>query len=170
MPDHVHMMISILPRYAVSQVIGYIKGKNAIHRARVFGQRKELNRAALLGSGILRLDRRSRRSSDQRIHQVSEDRRCLSRSTQYVALRHLQAANKIGDIRVPTAALSGPIPKPPALPGDTYWDRSGHRGFGPDAWLHDVVGLPVCAYTESLVAGAFSCVGAPTWLSHGSPS
>ena len=34
MPDHVHIMISILPRYAVSQVIGYIKGKSAIHVAR----------------------------------------------------------------------------------------------------------------------------------------
>jgi len=29
MPDHVHMMISIPPKYAVSQVIGYIKGKSA---------------------------------------------------------------------------------------------------------------------------------------------
>jgi putative transposase len=27
MPDHAHMMISIPPKYAVSQVIGYIKGK-----------------------------------------------------------------------------------------------------------------------------------------------
>ena len=34
MPDHVHMMISIPPKYAVSQVIGYIKGKSAIHIAR----------------------------------------------------------------------------------------------------------------------------------------
>ena len=25
MPDHVHMMISIPPKYAVSQVIGYLK-------------------------------------------------------------------------------------------------------------------------------------------------
>ena len=33
MPDHVHMMISIPPKYAVSQVIGYIKGKSAIHIA-----------------------------------------------------------------------------------------------------------------------------------------
>ncbi len=29
MSDHVHMMISIPPKYAVSQVIGYIKGKSA---------------------------------------------------------------------------------------------------------------------------------------------
>ena len=38
MPDHVHMMISIPPKYAVSQVIGYIKGKSAIHLARVYGE------------------------------------------------------------------------------------------------------------------------------------
>jgi putative transposase len=39
-PDHVHMMIVIPPKYAVSQVIGYIKGKSAIHLARVYGERK----------------------------------------------------------------------------------------------------------------------------------
>jgi putative transposase len=40
MPDHVHMLISIPPKYAVSQVVGYIKGKSAIHLARVYGERK----------------------------------------------------------------------------------------------------------------------------------
>ncbi len=40
MSDHVHMLISIPPKYAVSQVIGYIKGKSAIHLARVYGERK----------------------------------------------------------------------------------------------------------------------------------
>ena len=39
-PDHVHMMISIPPKYPVSQVIGYIKGKSAIHLARVYGEQK----------------------------------------------------------------------------------------------------------------------------------
>ena len=34
MPDHVHMLISIPPKLAVSSVIGYIKGKSAIHVAR----------------------------------------------------------------------------------------------------------------------------------------
>ena len=33
-PDHVHMLISIPPKHAVSQVVGYIKGKSAIHIAR----------------------------------------------------------------------------------------------------------------------------------------
>ncbi|MBI2842234.1 MAG: IS200/IS605 family transposase, partial [Armatimonadetes bacterium] len=32
-PDHVHMLISIPPKYSVAQVIGYIKGKSAIHIA-----------------------------------------------------------------------------------------------------------------------------------------
>ena len=40
MPDHVHIMMSIPPKYAVSQVVGYIKGKSAIHLARVYGERK----------------------------------------------------------------------------------------------------------------------------------
>ena len=40
MSDHVHILISIPPKYAVSQVIGYIKGKSAIHLARVYGERK----------------------------------------------------------------------------------------------------------------------------------
>ena len=40
MVDHVHMMIAIPPKYAVSQVIGYINGKSAIHLARVYGERK----------------------------------------------------------------------------------------------------------------------------------
>src|SRR3954447_21989430 len=38
--DHVPMMIAIPPKYAVSQVVGYIKGKSAIHLARVYGERK----------------------------------------------------------------------------------------------------------------------------------
>jgi len=40
MPDHVHMMIAIPPKYAVSQVVGFIKGKSAIHLARVYGERR----------------------------------------------------------------------------------------------------------------------------------
>ena len=38
--DHVHILIAIPPKYAVSQVIGFIKGKSAIHVARVYGERK----------------------------------------------------------------------------------------------------------------------------------
>lgn len=39
--DHVHMLISIPPKYAVCQVVGFLKGKSAIHMARTFGGRKQ---------------------------------------------------------------------------------------------------------------------------------
>ena len=39
--DHVHMLIRIPPKYAVAEVIGYIKGKSAIAVARQFGGRKK---------------------------------------------------------------------------------------------------------------------------------
>ena len=37
MGDHIHMCISIPPKYAVSKVVGYIKGESAIMIARQFG-------------------------------------------------------------------------------------------------------------------------------------
>lgn len=40
MPDHVHMLIAIPPKDSDSQVIGFIKGKRAIHLARAYGERK----------------------------------------------------------------------------------------------------------------------------------
>ena len=36
MPDHVHMLLQVPPKYALSAVVGYIKGKSAIHVARHF--------------------------------------------------------------------------------------------------------------------------------------
>lgn len=40
MVDHVHMLLAIPPKYAVANVVGYIKGKSAIHIARTFSERK----------------------------------------------------------------------------------------------------------------------------------
>jgi putative transposase len=40
MADHVHRLLSIPPKHSVSQVVGFIKGKSAIHLARVYGERK----------------------------------------------------------------------------------------------------------------------------------
>ena len=40
MPDHVHMLIAIPPKYSVSSVIGFIKGKTAIYIARNFRGKK----------------------------------------------------------------------------------------------------------------------------------
>ncbi len=40
-PDHVHMLLSVPPKYAVAQVVGYLKGKSAIHIARTYGGREQ---------------------------------------------------------------------------------------------------------------------------------
>ncbi len=41
MPDHVNILISIPPKYSVAEVMGFMKGKSAIHIARTFaGKRK----------------------------------------------------------------------------------------------------------------------------------
>jgi putative transposase len=40
MKDHVHMLVSIPPKYVVSQIVGYIKGKSAIHIARTYAGRR----------------------------------------------------------------------------------------------------------------------------------
>ena len=41
MADHVHMLVSIPPKYAVAQVVGFMKGKSAIYVARDFGNRRK---------------------------------------------------------------------------------------------------------------------------------
>ena len=41
MADHVHMMLTIPPKYSVSGVVGYIKGKSAIAIARRYMDRKK---------------------------------------------------------------------------------------------------------------------------------
>ena len=38
--DHVHMLMSIPPKYAVAKVVGFVKGKSVIHIARVFSGRR----------------------------------------------------------------------------------------------------------------------------------
>src|ERR1700741_5503243 len=39
-PDPVHMLLAIPPKYAVAQVVGYLKGKSAIPIARTYGGRQ----------------------------------------------------------------------------------------------------------------------------------
>jgi putative transposase len=40
MVDHVHMLLSVPPKYSLSSVVGFIKGKSAIHIARVYAGRR----------------------------------------------------------------------------------------------------------------------------------
>ena len=87
MPDHVHIVMSIPPKYAVSQVAGYFKGKSAIHLGTgLRGEEAQLHMAALLGERILRLDRGTRRGGDQGVHQKTGTGGHTPGSTEHVSL------------------------------------------------------------------------------------
>jgi putative transposase len=75
--DHVHMLIMIPPKYAVSQVVGFIRGKSAIYIAVVWRKETKFRRPKLLGSRVFRLHGRARRSGDPGLHknQEAEDNR-----------------------------------------------------------------------------------------------
>ena len=60
MSDHVHMLVSIPPKYAVSEVVGYIKGKSAIHLAHLRRAQAEFHWSAFLGARLLRFNGRAR--------------------------------------------------------------------------------------------------------------
>ncbi len=80
--DHVHMLISIPPKYAVSQVVGYMKGKSAIHIARTYrGQRKDYGRMSFWARGyfvstvgtdedVIRSYIRDQEKEDNRVEQL----------------------------------------------------------------------------------------------------
>ncbi len=76
--DHVHMMISIPPKYAVAQVVGYIKGKSAIHIARTYtGRRRNYVGEAFWARGyyVSTVGRDEKTIRDYIRHQEQEDRR-----------------------------------------------------------------------------------------------
>ena len=52
MLDHIHMCISIPPKYSVSHVVGFIKGKSAIAIARQLGRGRNFFGRKLLGAWI----------------------------------------------------------------------------------------------------------------------
>ena len=109
MPDHVHMLLSIPPKYAVSQVVGYIKGKSAIHLARVYGERKRnFVGQHFWARGVLRehgqLGRRDHPSLHPQSREGGSETRIIS-GADNAALRRLQAQRAASATR-PTA-LSG---------------------------------------------------------------
>ncbi len=83
MADHVHMLISIPPKYAVSEVVGYIKGKRAIHLARVYGERQRNDRGQHVWArgyfvstvgrdeATIRTDIQRQEAEDQRLEQLN---------------------------------------------------------------------------------------------------
>ena len=77
-PDHVHMLIWIPPKFAVSSVVGYVKGKSAIHMARHFlGKARNYTGQAFWARGFfvstVGIDEETIREYIQ--HQEEEDKR-----------------------------------------------------------------------------------------------
>ncbi len=82
-PDHVHMLISIPPKYSVAHVIGYMKGKSAIHIARTYlGQRKNYSGMSFWARGYfvttvgadeetVRIYIRDQEKEDRRVEQLT---------------------------------------------------------------------------------------------------
>jgi putative transposase len=59
MPDHVHMLF-VPPKYSVSQVMGFIKGKSAIHIARVYARDGGTLWGSIFGHGVIGCQRSAR--------------------------------------------------------------------------------------------------------------
>ena len=74
MSDYVHMLIKIPPKHAVSQVIGYIKGKSAIHLARVYGERKRNFVGRIFGHGDTWCRQWDGRGGDSELHPTAGGR------------------------------------------------------------------------------------------------
>ncbi len=78
MPDHVHILISIPPKYSVSQVVGFIKGKSAISIARTYmGRKKNFSGQSFWARGyhVSTVGRDEEVVRNYIKHQEAEDRR-----------------------------------------------------------------------------------------------
>ena len=78
MPDHVHMLISIPPKHSVAQVVGFIKGKSAIHIARRYAERKRNfagHKFWARGYFVSTVGRDEEKIREYIRHQESDDRR-----------------------------------------------------------------------------------------------
>ena len=83
MSDHVHMLVSIPPKYSVAQIVGFLKGKSAISIARTyFGRRKNFTGQHFWARGyhvstvgrdeaMIREYIRHQEAEDQRIDQLA---------------------------------------------------------------------------------------------------
>ena len=82
LPDHVHILISIPPKYSVAQVVGYMKGKSAIHIARNYmGRRRNFTGQKFWARGyhvttvgrdedVIRAYIKNQEKEDQRLDQL----------------------------------------------------------------------------------------------------
>ena len=82
MPDHVHMLLSIPPKYAVSQVVGFFEGQERDpHGPGLWGAQTQFRRAAFsAGTSVNTVGRdeeairayiRNQEKEDQRLEQMN---------------------------------------------------------------------------------------------------
>ncbi len=123
MPDHVHMMLSIPPKYAVSQVVGFIKGKSAIHLARVYGEKKRNFVGQHFWARGFFVNTVGRDEEAIRAYIRNQEKGTKgSTSSAFGADRAtFRWPKTLGPRQRPHLPLrAAPIIKPPALPGDIY--------------------------------------------------
>ena len=79
--DYVHMLLSIPPKYRVSEIVGYLKGKSAIEIARRFGKVRKITGESFwargyfvstvgMGEREIRLYIRNQEKEDRRAEQL----------------------------------------------------------------------------------------------------
>jgi len=70
MPDHVHVLLAIPPKYSVASVMGYLKGEELADDIRQARQPQvQVRQQEVLGGGLLRVHRRPERGDDRQVHQ-----------------------------------------------------------------------------------------------------
>src|SRR5258707_7757603 len=127
------MMISIPPKYAVSQVVGFIKGKSAIHLARVYGEKKRNFVGQHFWARGYFVSTVGRDEAVIREYIRKQEQEPLGANEFVALIGHLRVANECRvALATLTAASSGPIPKAPGSAGG-YLPRSGwsrrHAGW-----------------------------------------
>ena len=129
------MMISIPPKYAVSQVVGFIKGKSAIHLARVYGEKKRNFVGQHFWARGYFVSTVGRDEAVIREYIRKQEQEPLGANEFVALIGHLRVANECRvALATLTAASSGPIPKAPGSAGGYLHNRSG--GFSPLAVAH----------------------------------
>ncbi len=109
MPDHMHMLLSVPPKYSVSSVMGFIKGKSAIHIARCMRDDEGTLSASIFGHVVTGCQRSART-------------RLPCAVTSKTRKKKINASNNWNWRRFERFTLS---PGPPALPevADLVWHR-----------------------------------------------
>ena len=93
--DHVHVLLAVPPKYAVAQVIGFIKGKSAIHVARMSGRKRNFVGQSFWARGYCVSTIGIRRGGDTRVHPKAGRGRQETRPDEAVRERQIVAFRRL---------------------------------------------------------------------------